>query len=158
MGAFLALLTKLRDNIGMRSLVFLSLLLILNNCSTQQKRVEEFEAIRIGMLKSEVLHTAGAPHWSDRYHDLDRWIYYLKPKDRQTERVVYFRNGKVVLKGERIKPTLTAEEAEAIKQPKPPTTTSSFKPSMTEEEVRAAIKKEIKKKEGKKKQPHFEEL
>ena len=107
--------------------------------------MQEFSSIQIGMAKSEVLEVAGPPHWSDRYKEFDRWTYYMKPENKQTERVVYFKNGKVFQKGERIRPLLTAEEAEVLKQPRPKEQ-KIFKPKLNEQQLRKVIKKEIKKK------------
>ena len=111
----------------------------------------------MGMSKSKVLEVAGPPHWSDRHAGMDRWIYYMKPEDKQTEKVVYFRQGQVFQKGQRIKPVLTADEMDEINQPKPPTL-KKFKPSMSESQVREAIKKEMRKQKKKKKNHKFESI
>ncbi len=142
----------------MRSLLLTSLLFVFSACSVTNNRKAEFAAIEMGMVKSEVLEVAGPPHWSDRWKGHDRWIYYMVPEDRQTERVVYFRGGKVVLTGERIKPLLTAEEMDSLKEPRLKESTKNFQPSMNEEELRKAIKKEIEKEDKKKPKPKFEKL
>jgi outer membrane protein assembly factor BamE (lipoprotein component of BamABCDE complex) len=141
----------------MRFLLVFIFLIVLNACATGDFREREFEEISIGMVKSEVLQTAGPPHWSDRNKGLDRWFYYMKPEDRQTERVVYFRKGRVVQKGERMKPLLTAEEVEELKDP-PRKQQKPFKMKYTEDQLRQVIKKEIEKEEGKKTPPKFEEI
>ncbi len=133
-------------------------LLILTHCShSEYSRRLEFESIKMGMVKSEVLDSAGPPHWSDRNKGMDRWFYYLEPGDRQTEKVVYFKEGRVFRKGLRDQPLLTAEEAEEIKRPKVPLP-KPFKPSMTEKQLRKAIKKEIKKNKRHKRKSQYETL
>lgn len=111
----------------------------------------------MGMQKSEVMSVAGPPSWSNRVRSVDRWFYYMVPGDRQTVRVVYFRNGKVFRKGLRDKPALTAEEAEALKHPAPKDQ-KPFQPSLSEDELRQEIKKEIRKQESKSKKRKLETL
>ena len=135
----------------------LLLLTTLTACQQAKKRHQEFSSIEMGMLKSEVLDVAGSPHWSDRHMNMDRWIYYLEPGKKQTERVVYFKNGQVFQKGQRIKPLLSAEEMEDIKKPRSPRTTE-FQPSMDEEQLRRVIKKEIQKSKKNRKNPNFEAI
>ena len=141
----------------MNKAFLLILIFMASACSSSQWRQQEFSDIRMGMKKSEVIEVAGPPHWSDRYRGLDRWAYYLEPGDRQTERVVYFKDGKVLQKGERNKPLLSAEEADSIKEPRP-AKQKPFKPSMTEDQLRKEIKKEIKKAKKTKKKPRYESL
>lgn len=127
-----------------------SILIFLTSCQTPEQRLSrQFKAVELGMTKSQVLEVAGPPHWSDHNKGLDRWFYYMEPEARQSEQIVFFKQGKVSGKGQREKPTFTAEEEEQIKAPRPPKV--DFKPTYTEKQMRALIKKEIEKKEGKKK-------
>ncbi len=140
------------------SLIIILVFALVACASPNERRLEDFEAIKTGMIKADVLEVAGPPHWSDRWQDHDRWMYYMVPDDRQTERVVYFKNGKVVLTGERIKPLLSAEEMDELKKPRSSQKNKDFKPSMSEDELRKAIKKEIEKQNKGKKKPKFETL
>ena len=124
-------------------LLLIGLCLLIVSCSSRDKRQEEFKNIEIGMVKSEVLDVAGPPYWSDRKNNEDRWIYYMDPEDKDTERIVYLKNNKVVRKGLRELPLLSAEEMEAIKKERPDL--KPHKPSVSEEELREIIKKEIEK-------------
>ena len=157
MGGFLALLNNMLDTIYMRSLLIGLSLLVFIGCSSAEKRAQEFNNIEMGMSKSKVLEVAGPPHWSDRQAGMDRWIYYLKPEQRQTERVVYFRHGQVFQKGQRIKPLLSADELDQVNTPRAPKV-KKFKPSMSEAQVREAIKKEMRKQKKKKKTHKFESI
>lgn len=133
----------------MRSLIFALSILSFVACSQSQRKQDEFSKIEMGMVKSEVLEVAGPPHWSDRKQEMDRWFYYMKPEDRQTERVVYFKDGKVFLKGLKKQPLLTAEEAEELKKPRQKKSTTEFKPRYNEAQLRKAVKKEVDKKSKK---------
>ncbi len=117
--------------------------------SDYEQRKAEFDAVEIGMVKSEVLDIAGPPHWSDHKHDHDRWIYYMKPEGRQSEKIIYFRKGVVVRKGLREKPVLTPEEMDEIKKPKP-IKPKPFTPTYTKEELRKVIKKAVDEEEKRK--------
>ena len=138
----------------MRKLL-ISTSLLLASCQLWTTRQDEFNQVQIGMTKPEVIEVLGSPSWSDRKEGEDRWIYFLDPQDRSSERLVYFKEGIVSRKGLRDKPTLTAEEMEAIKKDRPKTYT--HQPSVSENELRKIIKKEIEKQEGPKKE-NFEKL
>lgn len=129
-----------------RIILILAIMVFLGvtGCSTPSAREHEFDKIQLGMLKSEVLDVAGPPKWTDRQNSQDLWIYLMKSNDRESERIVYFENGKVVQTGLRNKPALTAEEEENLKNPRPKDI--HFKPSMSEDQLRKEIKKEIEKK------------
>lgn len=138
----------------MRPLLIISLLAY-TACSSKDKIQKEFNAIEIDMVKSEVLEVAGPPYWSDRKDGQDRWIYYLKPEDKSTERVVYFEDNKVVAKGLKKKARLSAEEMESIKADRPPKVI--YKRKVSDEQLRNIIKKEVQKEEKKKKN-NFEKI
>ncbi len=114
----------------------------------------EFEAIELGMAKTDVIALAGAPSWSDRKEDQDRWFYYLVPDDRETERVVYFENGKVVEKGLRRKPLLSPEELDSLNKSDKEI---SFKPRYTQDQLRQLLKEEAEKAKPKRKEK-FEKI
>lgn len=128
---------------------------MLISCQSIDKNKSDFADIQLGMTKAEVISATGAPYWSDRKRGEDRWIYYMNPKTREDERVVYFHNNKVVRKGERIKPILSAEEMEQIKRQR--TKTKPYKPKLSEEQLEKIIKKEIEQK-TKKKTKRFEKI
>lgn len=130
-------------------------ILVLVGCASPHPPDDEFNKISLGMLKSEVLDVAGTPRWTDRHKGQDVWIYLMKPNDRSSEQLVYFEDGKVVQKGTRNTPALTADEMDSIKNDsgKPIT----YKPSLSEEELRKVIKKEVEEKNPPKKEK-FEKL
>ena len=138
----------------MKPLLFL-LFFLVAACSSQQTRIEEFNSIQLGMVKSDVIAKAGAPYWSDRKKGQDRWIYYMNPKDREQEKVVYFEDGKVVAIGARKKSTLSADEMDAIKEKK--IKTKPHKRKYSDKELKQIIKKELKKSK-KKSETKFEKI
>lgn len=133
-----------------------SLFLFIIACSSSNQRQLEFQKIQIGMVKSEVIATAGPPYWSDRKQGQDRWIYYMNPKDREIERVVYFEDGRVVSKGLRKKPLLSAEEMEAIKAD--PVNPRPHKRKVSDKELKKIIKKELQKSKKTKAPNQFEKI
>ena len=114
------------------------------SCNLVETREQEFESIKKGMTKSEVLGAAGSPHWSDRKDGQDRWLYYINPHDRNTEKIVYFENNKVIEKGYRKKMSPSAEETELLKAGS--THLGPHNPLPSEKELRELIKEEVKKK------------
>ncbi len=121
--------------------LFTGFFFFLVSCNLIETRKQEFRNIKKNMTKSQVLGVAGSPHWSDRKGDHDRWFYYIDPHDRNTERVVYFKNNKVIKKGYRKKPS---EGPKLLK--KDSVRSGSDEPIPSEEELRELIKKEIRKK------------
>ena len=138
------------------NLFMIVLLIIGSACSSKDRRKNEYRKITMGMSKSEVLDTAGTPDWSDRRQGHDRWIYYLNPIRKEQERLVYFKDGVVVYKGDRIKPQLSAEEMDAIKKPR--IQTKPFKRSYSKKQLRRLIKKSIQEDKAKKKEKNPKNL
>ena len=128
--------------------------LFLSGCSLTEIREREFSSIKKGMTKSQVLSAAGSPHWSDRKSGQDRWFYRINPHDRKTERVVYFEHNRVVHKGKRKNILPPQESIEPSKKNTFHHQSYQRKhtPSVSEEELRKQIKKEIKKTHSDKKQ------
>ena len=111
----------------------LPFILFLTSCQAFQSYEERFANIKIGMVKSEVIDVAGPPRWSDRKKGQDRWIYFINAEDHNTERVVYFENGKVIKKGLREKPAISAEDMDRVNEGKQ--TDIKVKPRMSDEEL-----------------------
>lgn len=130
-------------------------LFLLAGCQLAISRTEEFNQVRVGMSKQDVIETLGSPSWSERKEGEDLWIYFLDPQDRSKEKIVYFADGMVVGKGDRKTPAITAEEADALKEPR--STPYRHTPSLSEKELRESIKKEVEKQNPKPKYK-FEKL
>jgi outer membrane protein assembly factor BamE (lipoprotein component of BamABCDE complex) len=79
----------------------------------QSTRYKDFQSIREGWGKDEVLEAAGPPNRSKRFNGKDRWIYVFKNKNSvSTVREVHFSAGHVVYVGAAVEPEQTAEEAD----------------------------------------------
>jgi outer membrane protein assembly factor BamE (lipoprotein component of BamABCDE complex) len=120
----------------------ISVCFLLISCQLFTSREEEFGQVEIGMSKAQVIETLGSPSWSDRKNEEDRWIYFLDPHDRNSERIVYFQNNLVVRKGLRDEPALSAEERDSLKEPRP--VNYQIQPR-GKDELRKSIKKEVEK-------------
>ena len=135
-------------------------LFIVLGCQSKPPVKQAFQELKLGALKGDVLETMGSPVRSTRKKGVDRWYYYLTPEASKSIRVLHFKKGVLVYKGEPVKPLLTADEMEEIKQQykhqgqgkkiKP------FKRSVSDKQLKKIIKKEIKGES--KKNSRFEEL
>lgn len=82
----------------MRQWLLLSLIfLILPAC--QSKPIRQFEKIKPGMEKVEVLDLMGSPTAVTRFHGKDRWIYIFYDKDARQEKEIHFEGGSAVYVG-----------------------------------------------------------
>lgn len=84
---------------------------LLSGCQTP--RYLEFEQIKIGMTKDQVLSAAGGPNVSERWHGMDRWIYRLadRPEGPLT-RELHFVNGVAIYVGPPQAPLVSADETD----------------------------------------------
>ena len=138
--------------------ILISLLLtLLVGCQSSHRRQNEFNSIEMGMRKRDVLNIAGNPRHTDRKSGTDRWYYYLIQDDPESQRVIHFKNSKVIYKGQRTEPRLTAEEADSIKAPRD-TKIQPYIRSLSDKELKDLIKKDLRKKTKKKIKPRFEEI
>lgn len=84
------------------------LLLILLTISTlsacQSKPIRQFEELKPGMEKNQVLETMGTPWTVTRLHGKDRWFYIFYDDGVRLEKEVHFLDGKAVYIGDTWKP------------------------------------------------------
>ncbi|NJM09589.1 MAG: hypothetical protein HC883_01425 [Bdellovibrionaceae bacterium] len=67
---------------------------LLTACSSLPVKTA-LDRVQPGMLKFEVLETAGNPKRTYREHGQDHWIYVFFENDRELSREVVFESGKV---------------------------------------------------------------
>lgn len=93
----------------MRSLLlsFLSMLLFLG-CTTDMKK--QFQQVKVGMEKNDVLGLMDSPQRTQRWHGMDRWTYIYYSDDMREEKEVHFQNGIANYVGESFKPEISADE------------------------------------------------
>ena len=81
----------------------------------QTSRYKEFETLKGGMSKGEVLAAVGGPGRTQRWHGRDRWEYTLYGHpDGELVREVHFEEGKSTYIGPAIKPAVSAERQDQI--------------------------------------------
>ena len=77
-------------------------------CATNE--AQQFEKLKVGMDKSEVLEVMGSPRRAERHQGTDHWTYKIYKDNRQDQKEIQFQDGKSTYLGEIIKPKISAEE------------------------------------------------
>lgn len=96
-----------------RPCLLLACLAVLSGCQTP--RHLEFDAIREGMVKGDVIQAAGNPTRTQRWQGKDRWIYVYYPDEKTVDlKEVHFLEGRVTHKGTPPIPPTSAEEQDRI--------------------------------------------
>lgn len=93
----------------MKNFLFISFsVLLLAGCATNPK--DQFDQLKVGMEKNDVLMIMDSPQRTQRWHGMDRWTYIFYDKDQRIEKEVHFQEGKANYVGETYKPEVSAEE------------------------------------------------
>jgi outer membrane protein assembly factor BamE len=87
---------------------------LLSGCQTS--RYKEFETLKSGMSKADVLASVGGPARTQRWHGRDRWEYRLIGMEGEVVREVHFENGKSTYIGAAIKPAVSADEQDRLNE------------------------------------------
>lgn len=95
-----------------RSLLFSSLLLALTACQSHTKR--DFEKLKIGMYKEDVLDVMGSPHRRQRWQGMDRWTYIYMEEHDKIEKEVRFSEGRAQYLGSPYVPAVSADDQDRI--------------------------------------------
>lgn len=77
-------------------------MLLTSACQTSM--VKEFEEVKPGMEKAEVLAIMGSPQQTQRYHGKDRWFYNFYDSHIRFQKEVQFFEGNAIYVGERWEP------------------------------------------------------
>ena len=88
--------------------------LVVFSCVTPM--AQRLEGVYVGMLKDEVLETAGSPTTFARYKGRDRWIYRIPQGSNIKVTEIQFENGKAVYVGGPVVPVLSADEQDKYNQ------------------------------------------
>ncbi|MGZ5279918.1 MAG: outer membrane protein assembly factor BamE domain-containing protein [Pseudobdellovibrionaceae bacterium] len=94
-----------------RYLILLSLSFLMMGCATNMH--EQFQRLKVGMEKDEVLSLMSSPQRTQRWRGMDRWTYIFYEEDQRLEKEVHFADGRASYLGEHPKPVVTAEERDA---------------------------------------------
>lgn len=79
-------------------------------CQTNELR--QYEKLKLGMDKDEVLNVMGSPVRSERKHGLDQWTFRFYHQDQLYLKQVNFTDGKASYIGEPLKSEVAAEEVD----------------------------------------------
>ncbi len=91
--------------------------LILSGCQTP--RYKEFENVKTGMTKAEVIETVGGPSAKLRRQGIDRWTYVFENHpDGQQVREIHFVDGKSTYVGTQVKGPISPETQDRINETK----------------------------------------
>lgn len=103
----------------MKGVMTVNSILLIPLCSfllwgCQTLPADDFERLKPGMDKNEVLEIMGNPQRSERWHGMDRWTYIFFDTSKRQEKEVHFSQGKAVYIGGRYVPPVTAAEQDTI--------------------------------------------
>jgi outer membrane protein assembly factor BamE len=93
-----------------RLLLMVLLGAFLTSCQTHM--IEEFNKVRPGMDKGQVLEIIGSPQTSDRWKGKDRWQYVYYKENRKVVKEILFDNGKADYVGDEYKYNKNAKTEE----------------------------------------------
>ena len=82
----------------MKKLILASGLAFLVGCATNMK--QEFEDLKMGMDKTDVLDSMGSPAQSEIHNGVEYWKYVFYHKKKKMTKEVQFRDGLLIYKGE----------------------------------------------------------
>lgn len=78
--------------------------------------VKDFENVREGMPKYDVLEAMGVPQRSERWHGKDRWTYMYVEAEKPQTKEIHFQDGKVIYKGDPVLPAVNAAEQDKLNE------------------------------------------
>ncbi|MBO9668685.1 MAG: outer membrane protein assembly factor BamE [Bdellovibrio sp.] len=76
--------------------------LLTSACQTSM--LKEFNELKPGMEKDDVLSHMGSPNQTQRFHGKDRWYYVFYDKDMRFEKEVHFFEGNAIYIGDTWQP------------------------------------------------------
>jgi outer membrane protein assembly factor BamE (lipoprotein component of BamABCDE complex) len=79
--------------------------LVLSFClGCQTNELKQYEKIKLGMDKADVIEIMGSPQQTARHQSKDSWVYKFQQDKQWHEREVLFSEGKTVYVGDPLKP------------------------------------------------------
>jgi outer membrane protein assembly factor BamE (lipoprotein component of BamABCDE complex) len=110
---------SIKEIISLTSGSCLALCFLFGLASCQTPRTKEFESVKEGMQKDQVLETTGAPSVARRWHGKDRWIYQMydrKDENKVETREVHFEEGHATYVGAQYTPKVSAQEQDRLNE------------------------------------------
>lgn len=91
-------------------LLLLCILSSISNFGCQSKPIEQFDSLKVGMTKADVLESLGSPRRIDRRQGQDRWTYEMIKEQNQELRELRFSEGRLTYLGPYQSPQVSADE------------------------------------------------
>lgn len=89
---------------------FSILLLFFSTLGCQTNELKQYEKLKVGMDKGDVIDIMGSPRRSERWHGQDRWTYIFYQDREEYLKEVHFLGGRASYVGEQWKPEVSADE------------------------------------------------
>ena len=83
------------------------------NFGCQTNQLKQFEQLKPGMEKGEILEIMGSPQHTQRWHGMDRWNYVFYEQQKKYDKEIHFLEGTANYVGEPFVPEISAEQADA---------------------------------------------
>ncbi len=91
-----------------RSFLLLFLCFLMLGCASSMNT--QFQKVKVGMEKNDVLALMDSPQRTQRWHGMDRWTYIFYNEDQRQEMEVHFAEGRASYVGGPYVPALSADE------------------------------------------------
>lgn len=89
---------------------FSILLLFFSALGCQTNELKQYEKLKVGMDKGDVIDIMGSPRRSERWHGQDRWTYVFYQDREQYLKEVHFMEGRASYVGDQWKPEISADD------------------------------------------------
>jgi Small protein A (tmRNA-binding) len=87
------------------------MVLFLGLTACQTSMVKQFDKVKLGMEKDDILEIMGTPSQAQRFHGKDRWKYVFYDKRIRFEKEVHFFEGNAVYIGDKFEPPVELSAA-----------------------------------------------
>jgi outer membrane protein assembly factor BamE len=87
-------------------------LLFFSALGCQTNELKQYEKLKVGMDKGDVIDVMGSPRRTERWHGQDRWTYVFYQDREQYLKEVHFMGGRASYIGDLWKPEISADEVD----------------------------------------------
>lgn len=101
---------------NLKYLLYIAFPFWLSLAACQMNPKKQFEKIKTGMDKGQVLELMNSPQQTDRKSGIDRWTYIYYNDEVREEKQVHFAEGLVTYVGAPVQPAVSAEEQDALNE------------------------------------------
>ncbi len=97
-------------------IILFSLLIVYINTACQTRTLKQFEQIKQGMEKDQILEIMGSPQKTSRVNSTDKWNYIFYDQENKYNKEIHFVEGISTYIGDPILPPITAEKQDQINE------------------------------------------